>query len=246
MMPTLALLDADYFIINIARHCDTDGIEDLEHLVDYYVKEWTPPGCDSTLLAFSDSRKKYYRKKFYPMYKENREGMEKPECLPRVRAYCERAYECITVESLEADDILGVYCSAGTAVGVSIDKDMRSVPGWHWNPHKEKAPVRLSRDAADYFFHVQWIVGDPVDGFKGVWRVGPKKAEALLDSTHPDNHTAAVMAMYERKGYDYAYCKAMAVCSRILRSDEVENSFEPILFDPWSRCNSSRAKEGTR
>lgn len=239
--PTSALLDADFFIINIARHCDIEGIDDINGYVDWYVDQWTPVGCDKVTLAFSAPRNTYYRKKFYPMYKQNREGMEKPKCLSYVRDYCEEAYDCLTIATLEADDILGVYCSRGEAIGVSIDKDMKSCPGWHWNPTKEEEPSLVTEAEADLFFHIQWIAGDPVDGFKGVWRVGPKKAQKYLESVDPSNHTVATMALYESKGYDYDYCKSMAVCCRILRDKELDSNYTATLFDPFDVvCNSSR------
>ena len=240
--PNLALLDADYFVINIARCCDMEGIEDIPQYVDYCVQEWTPYGCNNVALAFSAPRKSYYRKDLYPSYKSNRDGMEKPRTLEWVKKYCEETYECRTVDKLEADDLLGILCSAGHVIGVSIDKDMRSVPGWHWNPHKEVEPVYVTHQEADLNFHTQWIAGDPVDGFKGVWRVGPKKAVKWLMDAGMDNLTVATMALYEQKGYSYDYCKSMAICARILRSGEIDQDFNPKVFDPFDHVSSLRTK----
>jgi len=244
--PHLALLDADFFAINIARNCDVEGIEYIPEYVDYSVREWTPKGCTEVALAFSAPRKTYYRKDLYPMYKSNRDGMEKPKSLPYVKAYCEENYQCCTVDKLEADDLLGIQCSALSVVGVSIDKDMRSTPGWHWNPTKESEPVLVSPEDADLQFHIQWISGDPVDGFKGVWRWGPKKALKYLQSTDQANHTVATLKLYEDKGYDYDYCLGMAICARILRTGEITPDFDPIVFDPFGdTCSSPRPNRGT-
>lgn len=233
--PNVALLDADYFVINIARLCDMEGIEDIPTYVDYCIQEWTPYGCNKVALAFSAPRKTYYRKRLYPSYKSNRDGMEKPKTLEWVKSYCEDNYKCSTVDQLEADDLLGILCSDNKVIGVSIDKDMRSVPGWHWNPHKEPEPVYVTLEEADMNFHVQWIAGDPVDGFKGVWRTGPKKAQKWLEEAGPENLTAATLALYESKDYTYDYCKSMAICARILRAGELSDNFEPKIFDPFEQ-----------
>ena len=57
------------------------------------------------------------------------------------------------VNRLEADDLIGMLVSSGQAIGVTVDKDLRQVPGWHWNPDKESEPFEVTEDDANHYFY---------------------------------------------------------------------------------------------
>jgi len=148
-----------------------------------------------------------------------------------------RNFNILEIPHLEADDIMGMGASSGKSIAVTIDKDLRSVPGWHWNPTKEQGPVEVDQYTADLNFHKQWLTGDTTDNIPGIWRFGPAKAEKWLKYVHPRNWTAAVLAAYDQSKkqdgsrYTLDECMIMARCVRILRDGEFDReTMEPKLF----------------
>ena len=64
---------------------------------------------------------------------------------------------------------------------VSTDKDMATVPGWHYNPNKDAdGPRYVDAMSAQRFLQWQVLTGDPTDGYKGAKGIGPKKADIIL------------------------------------------------------------------
>lgn len=170
-----------------------NGKDNLDTLLDGWK---TALEADHMVLAFTDSRN--FRKEVMPSYKSNREGVRKPLILGAMRAHCEARYDCKTVSGLEADDVLGILATHKNLckgyderVIVTWDKDLRTVPGLHWNPEKgwkgdgkDRAPVidKVSREEADIAFYCQVLSGDAVDGYPGCPGIGKKRAEEIIRS----------------------------------------------------------------
>jgi DNA polymerase-1 len=132
--------------------------------------------------------------------------------------------------------------SSSGGIAVTIDKDLRTVPGWHWNPDKEEEPVYVEKEDADVFFYLQWMTGDTTDNIPGLWRVGPKKAEKFLANTPRSEWEEQILELYknekrpETKQVDMSpedFALAMARCVRILRNGEYDkDNKEVILWNP--------------
>ena len=89
--------------------------------------------AESMIIAFSDLCN--FRHTILPTYKSNR-VRRKPVAYAAVRDYCRKTYRCLTLPSLEADDTLGILSTSnwsdgitGERIIVTVDKDLRSVPG---------------------------------------------------------------------------------------------------------------------
>lgn len=239
-MPTTALLDGDMVAHRTAYIAE--DIDDMPMLLAVTIKSWTPPGCTVAYVAISDTRNNNYRRSAYAKYKVNRDNKVIDEELSERLAYAKELLgEDSTyrkfVPTLEADDLMGIAASAGQAVAVTLDKDLLSVPGWHYRPvyshlgkqdengkqHKVTHEAELIYQPewrADEMFYTQWLTGDVTDGYKGLYRFGPKAALKLLRENRRANWDACVLAEYEKRDYDYEYCIAMARCARILRVGE--------------------------
>ena len=166
-MPKLAVLDGDWIAYTAACWAENEGFDYLEGRIEYDLKNYTPKGCDAISL-FSCSRNDNYRRDFWPVYKAHRDGKPSPQFLGDAIQMMKDKSESRLVDTLEADDLIGLSVSAGIAMGVAIDKDMRTIPGWHWNPRKEDAPVYQSEAAAYRFFCKQLVMGDSTDGIYGM------------------------------------------------------------------------------
>jgi 5'-3' exonuclease len=225
--PKIAVLDGDILAYRAAFFVETEGIDYLEERLNHDITLWTPPGVDKVYIALSCSRSDNFRRDYWPEYKAHRDVKKHtPEALPEAEEYLRTLGIPITVPRLEADDLMGMMASGGKAIAVTIDKDLRAVPGWHWNPDKELEPTLVDELTADRNFYTQWLTGDSTDNVPGVWKLGPKKAATLLDSTPPQNWKSLVLATYEQKTdkdgnkYTLDYALSQAICVRILRNGE--------------------------
>jgi DNA polymerase-1 len=239
--PKVAILDGDILAYRAAFFVETEGIEYLEERLNFDIASWTPPGVEKIYIALSCSRSDNYRRDYWSQYKAHRDiNKHTPEALPEAEQYVRTLGTPLSVPRLEADDLMGMMASSGKAIAVTIDKDLRSVPGWHWNPDKEEAPVLVDEALADRNFYTQWLTGDSTDNVPGIWKLGPKKAATLLDSTPPQNWPALVLATYEQKkdkdgnNYNLDYAISQAICVRILRDGEYNKENKTIrVYQPY-------------
>jgi 5'-3' exonuclease len=142
--------------------------------------------CDGIGPVFMyTSNKGSFREKVYTGYKANRVGMRKPAHLMACKEWLLTNYfgECRAGE-LEADDLMAIYSTEATEKGVSslvasIDKDLKQIPGYHFDFVKNKL-IFVSEEEAHRNLYTQMLTGDATDGIPGIKGVGPKTAEKLL------------------------------------------------------------------
>lgn len=248
-LPTTAIIDGDIVAYRAAFWADTEGIEELPGRIMVDIQKWTPPSCTTVYVAMSCPRDRNYRRAFWPDYKKHRDDFKSPDSL-RYAIECIYDTQDITtrcVNRLEADDLLGIMVSQGMSVGVTVDKDLRQIPGWHWNPDKEPEPVHISQEEADLKFYTQWIMGDSTDNVWGLWKVGPKKAAKILEETPKEEWDQVIMGMYEAEDWlkrpvektplvsKEEFALAQARCIRILRDGDYDKDNCKIKL--WSPNN---------
>lgn len=247
--PTTAILDGD-MVAHRAAYI-TDDIEELPMVIRQIMRAWTPPGVRHVFVARSADRADNYRRTVWPEYKAHRDKIEMPEDQRERLDYskeliAEDDFHCKYVPTLEADDLMGIAASSGTAIAVTLDKDLLSTPGWHYRPeysYKGKGGVKTTKPAeliyqtpwkADLMFYQQWLMGDMTDNYPGIKNMGPKKSFKLLTAEHPKNWDAVCLAAYEQAGYDLDYTLAMARVARILRVGEWAPESGVALYDPYA------------
>ena len=178
-------------------HADLGQARDLFDLWVDTVK--TDLKVKEVVLCLSD--KQNWRKDLYPEYKANRSRNRKPVVFRPLRDWIITRYKAKVVPDLEADDLLGINANKSTNILVSGDKDLRTVPGLHYNPDRaDKGVVRIIEDEGRYNHMMQTLTGDAVDNFKGCPGVGPKAAQKVLADLSPDEYWPAVVARYEKAG----------------------------------------------
>ena len=130
-------------------------------------------------------------------YKGNRKDVEKPVHLSLCREYLVDKWGAIVSEGEEADDLIGIAATkhGPDTVVASIDKDMLQLPCKHFN-----FTTGVWTDVSEFeglkFFYKQILTGDRADNIVGLFRVGPVKAEKMLEgcSTEQDLWEAVVKA----------------------------------------------------
>lgn len=172
-------------------------------------------------------------------YKSNRIGKPRPVHYKGIRRYMRERWGATVVKGYEADDALAMIAhqhdyDGDAVVLVSGDKDLRTVPGRHYNPRKKAWSVVTPQEALLNFYR-QVITGDPVDNIPGCYKAGPKAADELLSTVYDKDEgtiALAVMNMYEaslsKKGCPYTEpnmamlenCRLLHMCRTVEETKE--------------------------
>lgn len=133
-------------------------------------------------------------------YKGNRENLERPYHLQACRKFMVDNYWAEVVEGYEADDEVSMRQMGEDTCIVTIDKDLDTVPGWHYN-WVEGKKYFIEEDEAWYNFYYQMLVGDSVDNIAGCPGIGKAIAPKILEGLTPEEMKCAVGLWYAIK-YD--------------------------------------------
>jgi 5'-3' exonuclease len=254
MTRKLLLIDGDQFVFTAAVAIEREIRWDADNHVLYSNPELAWVNFEAMIariferfetkdhaLAFSSSTN--FRYDVDPTYKANRKGARKPMCYASVRELCDEHYNTITMEGLEADDVMGILATKpGNAqrIIVSQDKDLKTIPGTLWTG---KDVLQITETEADYNHMYQTLIGDSTDGVKGCPGVGPVKAEKILNP-EPTGETLTiegyqgllwkqVVKTYEKAKLTEEYALQQARLVRILRwEDWDQENRKAILWSP--------------
>jgi len=190
-----------------------------------YIAHITPPGSD---------KGGRYDQAVTKEYQGNRKGKEKPEFLDHIRGYIGEHLSSEVHMNQEADDGMAQknYADPVNSVIVSKDKDLRMVPGLHWDFKEEhvadvegfgniwidqstKTKKLLGWGPA--FFWAQLLMGDTADNIAGLpsaeidgktKRVGPMLAHDLLEGINNNKDAfARVKELWSGSKHEWTYWK---------------------------------------
>lgn len=255
-MKRIALIDGDILLHRAAyqteKEVDFDGtlvlstepaegqavLKDLTDAVSDAVK------ADSTIVCLSDMNANF-RRDVYPPYKAQRRiaGARKPMGFKALRNWYEDNYNTIEKNGLEADDLLGIIATsdlpqhAGIKIICTIDKDLLTVPGLHFNwDHQEVGVFDVDWWEAKIQFMSQVLTGDSTDGYPGLPGCGPVGAHKVLDDADPEIEEDAwnrVVAAYKAAGFTRQTALLQARCARILQAQDYDfEKGKVILWNP--------------
>ena len=189
-------------------------------------------GDNPYTVVFSDPYGKNFRYGIYEDYKKSRHssGSRKPLVyLDLRRKLIEEREDHRYFKNLEGDDCLGILQKADT-VCCTIDKDLRCIPGSHYNFDK-KEHYEVSHEEARQFFLAQSLAGDVTDGVPGIKGVGMKTAAKILNKR--GYSWSSVVDEYTERGLGETEALMNARLVRILTADLWDEvSQEPILWTP--------------
>ncbi len=188
------------------------------------------------VLAFSDPSRTYFRHEILSSYKANRQKKTGPMLIGFLKKKMAEKYTTYCIENLEADDILGILATnecliEEDCVMVSVDKDLQTVPGKHYNPSKPEEGIQhVDRFLSDVNHLRQTLVGDSSDGYGGCPGVGPVGASKI--KLHGDNAWYNVVSAYIKAGKGEKDALVQARVSRILQSENY--SFDTKEITLWN------------
>lgn len=188
--------------------------------------------ADEVKLCLTDSAQNF-RKTVLPTYKSNRASVKKPVVLKPIREWLIEERGAYLRPNLEGDDVMGILSTwsklKGEKIIVSIDKDMKTIPGLYYRD-AETGIVEITEAEADRWHLYQTLIGDQTDGYKGCPGCGPVKANKLLDD---DCSWNTVVRTYEKAGLTEADALQQARVARILRASDYDfQNKRPILWTP--------------
>jgi len=196
-------------------------------------------------LAFSDSQN--WRKDVLPTYKGNRAETRKPMLLKWIRQYAQK-YNCITIPTLEGDDVLGIWATTKSKLDpvrefiiCTTDKDLKTIPGKHYNFGRDEF-FEITEHQADKWHMVQTLTGDTTDGYAGCPGVGPVGAEKILAKALEEGTPWAnpqqlreiywkhVVAAYSKAGFGEEEALVQARVARILRAEDYDDVLKKVIL----------------
>jgi len=171
-----------------------DAEEKFEILIDYILEQCldfpTPDQYEIYLTGKGNFRFDVAKSH---IYKDNRKDAQKPLHLYHVRQYAIEKFGAIVSEGEEADDLIAIEATrhGPDTVVASIDKDMLQIPCTHFNFGRNEWSD-VSEWEGLKFFYKQILTGDAADNIIGLYKVGPVKADKMLDGATTEQE------MYER------------------------------------------------
>jgi DNA polymerase-1 len=247
-MSRVLLLDADVIAYSAASACEVathwgDGYWTWhvdENAVKVKIKDMIDEIMDelhgaSNKLCLTDSIGNF-RRSVLPTYKGNRANVKKPLVLKSVKEWMISDLDAYFRPGLEGDDCMGILAtvkSKDERVIVSIDKDMKTIPGLFCRNTRGCWEItEVSEQEADYWHLYQTLTGDTTDGYSGCPGIGPKKAEAILEDPLWGRWDAVLKA-FDKAGLGEEEALTQARVARILRASDYNfKTKEPILWTP--------------
>lgn len=238
------IIDADIPLYQIGFSCESavdwgddfwtlsgDLNEARESMVIWVDKVRQATETEEVIMALTSGSN--WRKGLAATYKINRKGKRKPVLFNPLRDFIRHKWRTSEIETLEADDILGLSANR-VDILVSSDKDLLTVPGRHFNPTKPEDGVRKVTEREALHRHMtQTLTGDSVDNFPGCKGVGPKGAEKILDGLDSNEWWGAVVERYAKAGLNEEYAILQARLAHILHPGEYDHeSGEVTLWTP--------------
>lgn len=175
-----------------------------------------------------------WRKDILPSYKSNRKDTRKPLMLPFIRQFMVDNLDATIVDTLEADDLLGIEAtSTDDCIIVSEDKDLKTIPAMVYNPQKDDEPVRISEFTAAWNHMFQTLTGDSTDGYSGCPKVGPVAAKKILqDIDQVEDLWPTVVAAFKKQNLSEEVALQQAQVARICHASDFDKETGKVI--PWT------------
>ena len=205
---TIAIIDGDIVSYRAAASCEPTKERNEVQGLDIAIAR-----CDETMhrILGDCSTEEYfsfltggenYRYKIYPQYKAHRRDRPPPRWWSDCKEYLVSEWKSRICTGYEADDAIGIAATSHGGIIASIDKDLRQIPGRHYNfvtrEFSEVSPQEAHRN-----FCRQLILGDRSDNIPKIPRVGEVGAEKILNDNPPDTWLDIIKELYRQHDMDF-------------------------------------------
>lgn len=193
-----AVIDADSIAYIIGwEHRDSHDHEAVQRVTDQFVSQMLAQVQARQYAGFL-SPKRTFRHVAYPEYKAKRKepdpGIQRWK--PYINEYLRQNWGFVEWPLHEADDAVAVVGThMGNTVMCSPDKDMRQVPGNHFD-YKKGIRFHISLKESEYNYYHQLLTGDSGDGIPGCKGIGKVTATQILATDNGDTLRELVHKTY--------------------------------------------------
>ena len=252
------LVDADMAVFRACSSCErdidwgndiwtlhVDLSEAKAYLIDH-MNEWIERALEldgftgDIEVVYCFSGDDNFRKKIMPTYKLNRVGKRKPVAYHALVKWVMDNCQSLKINSLEADDLLGMLATSkkmkGKSIIISADKDMNTIPTKIYNFLKDTLEDVTPKQA--YYNHMyQTLCGDTADNYTGCPRVGDKTAKKILAEGVGKTLWERVVNAFESRGLDKNEAILQARISHILLNGDYDMDRDKVKL--WIPENSN-------
>lgn len=203
----ITLIDGDTLVWAVAyNNKDEDTPDKMYVAIDSMLSLALRNTKADKYCGFIQGRDNSHRHKLFKSYKANRPP--RPEWFskwkPAIEVYLTDPFgkwRFQFVDGVEVDDAVASVSSilakqeGAVPIICSIDKDLKQIAGEHYNPQKQETTI-VTQEQADYLLCRQILMGDAVDGIKGLKGIGIAKATKLLEGVPNDLMSQIVLREY--------------------------------------------------
>ena len=181
----MILIDGDMLVYRIGFSCDDESESVATKTLDNYLSEMVMDLSDhyDTSVIYLTGKGNFRDEVATTLpYKGNRKDNRVPVHKQLLRDFMVSEWNAQVVNGMEADDAIAIKATEldHKAIICSLDKDFKQVPCPMYDYTKKKVNSSLPDDAMR-FLYKQALMGDRVDNIPGIYGVGPKKADKIID-----------------------------------------------------------------
>lgn len=191
-----ALIDGDIVSYSNAIFNEPYGWEAVRKDIDAMMKRiLETTGASDYECYISGSNN--FRYAVDPDYKANRKGKTDPIYRQEANSYLVTTYGARVTDGIEADDALGIAATSDhDTIICSLDKDLKQVPGNHYNWRKNEFDFVTPVDGLRSLYR-SFLIGDTSDNIVGIRGLGPvKSAKYINDLESEEDMFATVQILY--------------------------------------------------
>lgn len=200
----IALVDGDVLLYQAIW--GTEDVEEAKIKLDEVLQAVIENTfCDDYLIAIGGPNN--WREEFFSEYKKSPSRLaskkNRAEYFDELKEWFCHHPNAVVAHGFEADDLIRIWSLEAIRGGDSyivctIDKDLDCIPGKHFKPGRDEY-YEVDEDEADLHYWRQILMGDAVDNIPGLNKVGPVKANKILEGCDNNNkRKAAVINAYKQ------------------------------------------------
>ena len=227
-----ALIDADIVAFRCAAASENENEDIAVYRTHDLMRRILHDTCATEYEAFLSGQNNF-RKEVDPLYKAHRALQPRPIYYEQCREALVTEWKARVADGVEADDEIGLAATAYFEQAVpfviaSIDKDLKQLPGKHFNFVTQEFAFVSPLDAIKTFYS-QLLIGDRADNVIGVQGIGKVKSARLIDPLHEEiDMFTCVRALYHDDTRFYRNSQLLWILKKSLNPEEVLSHFHSL------------------
>jgi len=179
------LIDGDMLVYRVGFACDEETEDVAVRTLDNYLSEMVMDLSEhyTSSIVYLTGKGNFRDEVAVTLpYKGNRSEKRVPVHKNLLRDYMVSDWNAQVVDGMEADDAIAMKATEldHDAIICSLDKDFKQVPCPMYD-YTKKVLTAVKKEEAIRWLYKQALMGDRVDNIPGIYGIGPKKADKIID-----------------------------------------------------------------